>query len=217
MATNWREQYQRYKEFYLNIQSLYKQRADLRAFLEIILSVSTVIVFLVFALKPTALTIISLYGQIQEKKKTSADLSQKLTDLETANANFTKNSTVIPDIDASIGSFPQPSVIVQQIQGAAAKDSVTILGISVGEVTLVGNVSNKKTSSDLKPLPGGALEMPISISSKGNYLSLSTFIADLENLRTIINIDSVGINSSETEKGKTTVSIISGRVPYLGQ
>lgn len=217
MATNWREQYLRYKDFYLNIQSLYKQRSDLRAFLEIILSISTVIVFLTFALKPTALTIISLYGQIQEKKQTSADLSKKLTDLQTANANFTKNESVIPDIDISVGNFPQPSVIVQQIQAAAVKDSVTILGVSVGEVILTGSVSGKKLSSDLKPLPGGAREMPISISAKGSYSSLSTFLADLENLRTIINLDSVGINSSETEQGKTIVSIISGRVPFLGQ
>jgi len=217
MATNWREQYQRYKEFYLNIQSLYKQRADLRAFLEIILSVSTVIVFLVFALKPTALTIISLYGQIQEKKTTSADLAQKLNNLETAGAVFTKNQNVIPDIDVSIGDFAQPNISVQQIQAIAGKNSVSILGISVGEVVLVGSLPNKKTASDLKPLPGGAREMPISISVKGDYAGLKSFLSDLENLRTIINLDSVGINSSETEKGKTIVSVVSGRVPYLGQ
>lgn len=217
MATNWREQYLRYKDFYLNIQSLYKQRADLRAFLEIILSVSTVIIFLAFALKPTALTIISLYGQIQEKKTTTANLSKKIDDLETANNVFTKNKNVIPGIDSSIGDFPQPNVIVQQVQALAEKDSVSILGISVGEVFLTGSVPNKKTSTDLKPLPGGAREMPISISVKGSYPSLNAFIKDMENLRTVVNLDSVGINSSETEKGKTTVSIISGRVPYLNQ
>lgn len=217
MAANWRGQYLRYKDFYLNIQSLYKQRADIRVFLEIILSISTVIIFLAFALRPTALTIVSLYRQIQEKQKTVADLNQKLEDLQAANVSFTTNRKFTPDIEVSVGNAPQPNIIVQQIQAIAAKNSVSILGVSVGEVTLTGNLPVKKTQSDLKPLPGGALEMPISISVRGSYPNLNSFLVDLENLRTIINLDTVGTSSSETEQGKTTVSIISGRVPYLGQ
>lgn len=217
MATNWRDQYQRYKNFYLNIQSLYKQRADLRAFLEIILSMSTVTIFLAFALKPTALTIISLYGQIQEKKATTISLAKKLRDLQTANTVFNQNKNAIPDIDLSIGDKPQPSVSVQQIQALAAKDSVDVLGVSVGEVILLGSIPNKKISSDLAPLPGNSQEMPVSISVKGDYPNLNAFLTDLENLRIIINLDVIGINTSENEKGKSIVSIISGRVPFLGQ
>ena len=59
MATGWRGQYIRYRGFFLNIVDLYKKRADLRAFLEVILSISTVTIFLLFALKPTMLTIVS--------------------------------------------------------------------------------------------------------------------------------------------------------------
>ena len=70
MALGWRGQYYRYKDYFLNIVALYKQRRDLRAFLEVILSLSTVIIFVVFALKPTALTIISLYNEIKVKKDT---------------------------------------------------------------------------------------------------------------------------------------------------
>lgn len=217
MASNWREQYLRYKKFYLDIQSLYKQRASLRAFLEIILSISTVIVFLAFALRPTALTIVSLYEQIQEKQKTVADLNQKLKDLQAANASFATNRKFAPDIENSVGSSPQPNVITQQIQALAVKNSVSVLGISIGEVALIGSLPSKKTQSDLKPLSGGVLEMPISISVKGDYPNLNSFLTDLENLRTIINLDTVGTSLSETEQGKTTVSIISGRVPYLGQ
>jgi len=217
MALGWREQYTRYREFYLNIQSLYKQRADLRAFLEIILSLTTVIVFLAFALKPPALTIISLYGQIQEKTKTAAALNQKLNDLQTANDVFNTNQNVIPDVEASVTNAPQPDTITEQVQAAASKDSVSVLGISIGEVQLIGTVPKQKNSSDLTPLPDGAHEMPISISARGTYPSLIGFIKDLEGLRMIINLDTVGINTSQTEQGITIVSIISGRVPYLGQ
>ncbi len=216
MAIGWREQYTRYREFYLNIQSLYKQRADLRAFLEIILSISTVIIFLVFALKPTALTIISLYGQIQEKQKTVAGLNQKIADLQTASRVFTASQNLIPDVDAAISSSPQPDIITEQVQALAAKDSVTVLGISIGSTLLAGTSQSPKSASTITPLPGGAHEMSISISTKGDYAGLNSFLKDLENLRTIVNLDTLGINSSDSEKGKTIVSIISGRVPYLG-
>lgn len=217
MALGWREQYYRYREFYLNIQSLYKQRADVRAFLEIILSVSTVIIFLAFALRPTALTIISLYGQIQEKKQTTAELAQKLNDLQTANAVFANNQSFAPDVDTAINNAPKPDLVTEQIQALSAKDSVNILGISIGDIFVSGSPVARKPAAGTKPLPDGALEMPISISIKGSYQSLSSFLKDLENLRTIINLDSVGISSSTSSQGQTIVSVIAGRAPYLGK
>jgi len=217
MATTWRDQYARYREFYLNIQSLYKQRADIRAFLEIILSISTVIIFLLFALKPTALTIISLYGQIQEKKNEVAALDQKLNDLQVADGVFTQNQNVIPDVDAAVTNSPRPDVISQQIQAIASRDLVNVLGVSVGEVGISGNVVTQKPTQDVVPLPDSAHEMSISITVKGDYPGISAFLRDFENLRMITKIDVTAISVNSSEQGKVIVAVISGRVPYIGQ
>lgn len=217
MAVGWRGQYLRYREFYLNILAIYKQRADLRAFLEIVLSLTTIIIFLIFALKPTALTIISLYGQIQEKQKTAAGLDKKISDLQVASGVFAGDQSLIPDVDLAVSGSPQPDLLAKQIQADAAKNSVSILGISVGETVISGAVPAKKSSSEVKPLPGGAKEMPISISAKGDYPALSSFLKDIENFRTIINLDSVVITASVSEGGRVIVAVISGRVPFLGQ
>ena len=109
MAQGWRESYYRYKEFFLNISALYKQKADLRAFLEIVLSITTVIVFLLFALKPTALTIINLLQQISEKRQTLAALTQKVTDLQTASTLLDQNQNILPDIDNAVPTYPTPT------------------------------------------------------------------------------------------------------------
>jgi len=77
MATGWKGQYFRYKGFFPKFISLYKQRRDLRAFLELILSLSVIIILSVFALKPTVLTIVSLYKEINSKRDTLALLNQK--------------------------------------------------------------------------------------------------------------------------------------------
>lgn len=217
MTLGWRGQYFRYKDFYLNILVLYKQRKDLRAFLELILSLSTIIIFVVFALKPTALTIISLYNDVKVKKEILSSLNQKISDLQTANNVYSQNKNFIPDIDAAVFGNPQPDAVSKQILGLGSKDSVTLLGVSIGQVVLVGKTNISKTSSELKPLPGGAQSMPVSISVKGPYANLLTFIKDFENLRIPAKIDSLTINSAETQGGNVIVGVITARVPYLGE
>lgn len=216
MALGWKGSYHRYREFFMNISAIYKQKADLRAFLEIVLSITMVIVFLLFAIKPTALTIISLVQQINEEKQTLVTLNQKITDLQTAQSLLTQNQNYIQDINSAVFSIPSPDVLSKQLQGLSAKNSVQILGIAVNRVVLTGALPNSKSTGGLTPLPGGAYEMPFSISVKADYPSLINFIKDFENLRIATKIDDVGITSSLTDNGRVIVAVISGRVPFLG-
>lgn len=215
MALGWRQSYLRYREFFLNIVALYKKRPDLKAFLEIILSISTITIFLLFALKPTILTIISLYQQIQDKKTTLAGLTQKVSNLATANGVLTRNQSVIPDINFAVPKLPNPDALSQQIEALAVRDSVSILGLSVNQVALVGTLSSK-TAPGLKALPGNAKEMTFSLNVSGDYTNLMPFVRDFENLRLTSKIDTLSISSSTTEKGTVIILIISGRIPYIG-
>lgn len=218
MAIGWRNQYGRYKEYYLNILNLYKQKADLRAFLEIILSLSTIIIFSVFALKPTALTIIALVKEINEKKITVSSLTQKVKNLEIAGEVYVQNQDVIPIVDSAISTIPSPENLAKQTLALSQKNTVEIMGLSIGQIILIGPPPEKKGKSEFKPLPNDAQEMPFSISVRGNYINLMSFINDFENLRIPSKIDIVGINSSVTvEEGKVLVIVISGRIPFLGE
>jgi type II secretory pathway component PulM len=217
MEQGWRGQYTRYKEFFLNIAFLYKQRTDLRAFLEVILSLSTVIIFLLFALKPTALTIISLFKEIKEKRATVAVLNQKINDLKTANSVFAQNQNFIPDVENSVATSPKPNIVVQQVEGIAIKNSIDLLGVSIGQMALVGTVPAKESPADVKPLPENTNNMSISINVKGSFPNLLSFIKDVENLRVTIKIDSIDISSSETDTEQVIEVVISGRVPYLNK
>ncbi len=200
----------------MHLLAIYKQRSDLKAFLEIILSLSTLIVFIVFALKPTALTMVTLNKEIKEKKDTLNALNQKINDLQTANNVFIENQSVIPDIDAAIATNPKPDTLSKQILGIAQKDSVNLVGISVGQVPILGASSQPKDlPTELTPLPAGAESMSVSVSAKGSYSDLITFLRDLENLRIPIKVDLLTLSSSQTDSAIT--ELITGRVPYLGQ
>jgi hypothetical protein len=216
MALGWKGPYSRYREFFLNISALYKKSAELRAFLEIILSLSTVIIFLLFALKPTVITIIDLMQQIKEKEATLSGLTQKVSDLQKASGLIQQNQAFIPNINLAVFPLPKPSIFAEQVLGLSAKNSVEILGFSIDQITLVGT-SPAKSVSQYTPLPGDAKEMPFSLSIRGVYSNLAAFVKDFENLRISTKIDSLGVNSSTTDKGLTITTVFSGRVPYVGK
>jgi Tfp pilus assembly protein PilO len=217
MALGWRGQYYRYKELFLNIAAVYKRRADVRMFLEIILSLSTVTIFLIFALKPTVITIISLVKEIDEKQNSIATLDKKIQDLNTARNIYSQEASSVSLIESAIPINPDIQVIVGQIQGMASKNSVSLRGFSTGEIVIIGTSQKKKSASDNKPLPGDSKEIPVSITISGDYQNINSFLNDLENFRRQLKIDTLGINSSETAQGKSIVAIITGRFPYLGE
>jgi len=215
MAQGWRGSYTRYKGFFLNISALYKKRPDIRAFLEVILSLSTITVFLLFALKPTAVTIINLLQQIKERKETLSVLTQKVNDLEKVSDIIQQNQNYIPDINIAIPNAPNPGIFSEQVEGLAAKNTVNIFGISINHVPLVGDLTNKDTTK-YTPLPDSTNEMPFSVSVSGKFLNVISFIHDFTGMRIATKIDTLNINSSLSDKGLTIVAIISGRVPYTG-
>lgn len=217
MALGWRGQYYRYREFFLNILELYKKKQDLRMFLEIILSLTTVTIFLLFALKPTVVTITNLLKEIAEKETTVAKLDEKIRNLSVARNVYEEEVGDVPLIESSVPDLPNPDLFVGQVQELANKNSVGVLGISVGETILLGKNTAKKSANsiDLKPLPSPANEMTVSISINGTFPNLLSFIKDLESSRRPIKIDVLGVNSAATDTGLTITMVVSGRVPFL--
>lgn len=215
MALGWRGQYYKYREFSLNLLAIYKQRSDVQAFLEIILSLTTLIIFIVFAIKPTALTMITLNNEINSKEETLNGLNQKISDLQTANSVYIENENIIPSIDAALFTIPQPDTISVQILGIGTKNSVKIVGISVGQATILGQKNLHKNPTDLKPLPNNSQSLAVSIVIEGDYSNTMSFLMDIEKLRIPVKVDSLTINSSPL-KGTILTTIVNTRVPYMG-
>lgn len=217
MASGWKTSYFRYKDLFLNVSNLYKKRSDLRAFLEIILSLAAVIIFLVFALKPTALTIISLFEQIQTEKKTLSALTQKVNDLQKANILLSQNQNYIENINIAIPSVASPEVFVKQIEGVSARNNLLLMSVTINDVALVGKSRNVSTSTDVDPMPEKAKEMAYTINVKGTFPDVENFIKNLENMRVVSKIDTLSVNSTSNETGNSIVAVITGREPFIGE
>ena len=217
MALGWRKEYLRYREYFLNVLTIYKQKEDLRMFLEIFLSLATVSFFGTFALRPTLVTIAALLTEINSKEEIVAKLDTKIQNLSTAQTLLDQEIIRLPLIEDAIPQAASPETFVRQFEGLAAKNGVNLLGVSLGQVTLLGEVKKAPPEEGVTPLPEDALGISFSVSIAGNYSNLLGFLADLEKLRRPLAIDTTGITATETDEGKTLVILVSGRAPYIGQ
>lgn len=204
MAQGWRKDYLRYKGFFLDILTIYNSRPNLKAYLELILSLGTIVIFSIYAIKPTVLTIVELNNEIKSKENTVLLLTQKISNLKIASNLLQKESQNLEIIDNAVPTGANVEQLVKQIEKIALDNSVAIRNFSSTNIFLKGN-SDKKVES----------ELPVSFSITGNYQNLFQFLQTIENLRRPFRIDSFVFNSNITaDNEKFIVLTISGNVPY---
>lgn len=204
MAQGWRKDYLRYKGFFLDILTIYNSRPNLKAYLELILSLGTIVIFSIYAIKPTVLTIVELNNEIKSKENTVLLLTQKISNLKIASNLLQKESQNLEIIDNAVPTGANVELLVKQIEKIALDNSVAIRNFSSANIFLKGN-SDKKVES----------ELPVSFSITGNYQNLFQFLQTIENLRRPFRIDSFVFNSNITaDNEKFIVLTISGNVPY---
>jgi len=142
-------------------------------------------------------------------------MDEKIQNLGKAHLAFDSEGASIGQVEFSVPSNPQPETLVRQIEALATSRSTNILGISIGEITLLGE-AKPKSRQDVEELPEGALGVPLTVSVSGDYPALQNFLADIERLRRPLKIDTVGISATDQEGVKILVLVSSGRTPYLG-
>lgn len=205
MALNWHKQYYQYKKYFDNIIALYKKRSDIKMFLELLLSLITISVFGLFALKPTFFTISQLLKNIETKKETIAQMDQKIADLATAQKNYDREFTQISLLETAVPNTPSPNTFIRQIEGIAQQNSVDILGASVGESVLAGEIKE------------GSQSINVSVSVSGNYSALVDFLSDFQNLRRPSLIETFSLSLASQEDVSKIVLVVAAKVPFVSQ
>jgi Tfp pilus assembly protein PilO len=185
-------------------------------FLEVLLSLATVSIFAVFAIRPTLITIAELYKEIQGKKTTLAQLDEKIENLAAAQANYESQKDTISILDTAIPAEPKPDSFIRQLEGAIGQNTLEILAINVQGTTLLGVPKAEGAAvENAAPLPGNANGLTFSLNTTSSYPFLATFLEDLERLRRPVKIDALSFSSSESETGTQLNLVVSGRTPYL--
>ena len=200
MAAEWKGG--NYQKYLLDVMALYRQRPDLKAYLEVLLSIVTIGMFILFAIKPTLITIADLWTKIQSEQITSDQLDVKIKNLGLAQTIFNKEKTNIDLLNQAIPTGPDVASYVRQLEGVIKKDSITTTTISVDKASLLAPAS-------------ASASMGVSFSVSGTYQNLSNLLFDLENLRRPSIIKKLDYNVVQIGQTSKTLNLsVTSDVPY---
>jgi len=215
MAQAWKRDYTRYKGFFLNIWALYDAKPNFRAYLEILMSLGAIIIFSIFAIKPTILTILDLNNEIKTKESINLKLSQKVTNLRLATNLLQSESENLNSVDQAVPNTATAEILIKQLESLASSNSLTITNFVASDAVLRGEYSKKKKVDETNPLSENVKELDFSFSVTGDYQNLFNFFGALENLRRPIKVDAFTFNSTKNnEDTKIIILTITGRAPY---
>jgi hypothetical protein len=217
MYTNWRKNYFRYRAHFLNVVDNYSKRPDIKTYLEILLSLATISVFSIFALRPTLTTIAELLKEIEIKEEVIMKMDDKIQDLSRAQALFDAQRENIRLLEGAIPINPEPDTIARQIEGLSAKHGVQITNMTTGKALVLGQENTKlETAKDKDIQPAvGIMSFSVNATERvDNYRPLLNFLSDVETLRTPAKINILNFNSSGLE-GESLLLVLNGDLPYL--
>ncbi len=216
MAAKYQTNQDVYKKYIEQVTVLYHNRQDVRMYAEILLSMSAIVIFGIFAIKPTVTTITGLYSEIKAKREIISLLNQKIENLVTAQSLLEQQRVRIATLNQAIPDEPLLEKQVRQIEGVAKRNGVDLIGIKIENVALLGAEVKKKSDDDaIAPPHPDAAFFPITVSVEGSYSTTHSFLRELENMRRPLSQNSTGVSQGKTGSSDALNLTVSGYMAYL--
>lgn len=206
----------RARKYELDLSRYYRLPA-VQSSLSVVLSLFVVAFFLVFALRPTFISIVELQKNIEESKKTLTQLEAKVQTLESVSKRWEELKKYLPMIDASI---PQTGASYQEfvsvIELLASQAGVKLDTGSLGNTLLFSRVLSPFTQTKSSDI----VEMPFALRVVGTYAQVSDFLALVMKLDRLMALDTLtysreGVKGAQPSDTPLTTLTIQGRLFYL--
>lgn len=182
--------------------------------LTLVLSVFLMSVFVVFALRPTILSIVNLKKTISESKKVLQQLETKVNFLQKASNQLETLRPLIPNINNSIpnnGAMYSP--ITLAIDELAYQVGVIVESESLGPTLLYSRILSPFTPNKNQKV----VELSFSLRVSGGYSEVTDFLNMMMKMERIVLVDNVTIAKQAGAKNSTaSVTMnVSGLAFYL--
>lgn len=213
---SWRNDYRRYKSIFLNVVDNYRRRNDVKLFLEILLTLTTMTILIIFALKPTITTILELIKEIRTKEEVIAKMDIKIRNLVEAQNILLREQDSINLLNEAIPTIADPDKTVGQYIGMASEKGLSLLGAHTSDVALKGTPKASSKNKDLSKLPESVSSFDLSLNFDGDFEQMQEAIATVENMRRPLKIDTATFSKKIIEGEGIVINLsIIGRVPFL--
>lgn len=200
MSLSLSNQFSRVKPLY---EYLKKRQEDYRFIRTVEVAATFVLIsfFLVFAIRPTALTISSLWGDIKSKQILKSQLETKIDNIVKAQDNFSQVQERYQIVENSLPSRPRFAETAEQIQQSGSNSGLTVNSFDYNVDDSGGNL----ISPNVK-------EYQVSLILDGSFASTTDFISRLLQNRRLININSLDIGLSSSPGLSNPTSSSSGSI-----
>lgn len=198
------EKSKRYSRYFTYIEPVIKAPL-VKTYGSLLTTIIALIVFILFAIKPTIETITILQKDLSNQKDTLAKISQKTQDLTTARANYQNiDQSIKTQIEIAVPKNSDLSKLIKSLEDASKVPQASISAIQFQPVSLE-KPSTTVTESKL-------LELNFTYNVEGRYESLKLVLDNLRKSPRLISITSLVFN--KTEGGNLLMSI-TGKAYYL--
>jgi Tfp pilus assembly protein PilO len=164
-----------------------------RVSLELIFTVSTIILLALFAIRPTLLTVSDLIAEIDQKEALNDELALKVAALGSAQNEYSVLESRLPVLDEALPSIPRFNQVVQLIEVVATQNNVTLTQLAIQELP---------KEVEVQPAEFGQASRqsrPVIVTITGQYANIRQFIEQLRQVRRTLIIDSITFKNLEKE------------------
>ena len=191
------------------------QRPEIKASVEIILSVFTVTGLLLLAIRPTLATVAALQKKIEDQQVVSRRLEAKISQLVTAQKNLVAYADRLADYAAAVPDEHDQGSLAKRVEVLARDQGLTVNGLSLSAVPLLGtdiNLTDKKGSGQPTTEFGGKIAtFEVSFDLSGDPERIFDFLATLEKMDRVAVIGEIDLKK-ETLSGDTKEAIAGVKV-----
>ena len=216
MNIGWKERYTSSKNLITRTIQTYNQRSDLKAYLELFLSLAAIIIFGLFAIRPTLINIGKLLTEIKAKEDIVNTMSEKIENLKAAQQIYNQNKGEVDIAKLAILDEPSPQTLIRQIEAASMDSSVFLTNLSISGVDLLGVTNAQVTPETAQKLTDENI-LTFSLTVTGDFDPLLTFLKEVENLRRPIKLNEVALGKVISSQGESVLqlSLTKLSLPYL--
>lgn len=204
MNLNFKNEYYRYRRYFLNLQKI-PQSTKTRSFVWISLTLFTICFFSIVSIKPTLVTIARLDREIKDKKEANQKLQLKINSIIAAQEEFAKNFDNLSLLDEAIPKNNEFPTLAFFFETVASEQNVSVRAFNFEKIELRNKTVIQKSNT---------ASFGFSISVHGDYLNLKKFLQDIENSRRMITIERSSFSLVKSEKGQDLSLQISGKANY---
>jgi Tfp pilus assembly protein PilO len=163
----------------------YLKKEKSRQYLMVILTLTASIFFALFAINPTLSTIAKLRKEVEDYKFASEQLETKINNLSSLSQAYQNISGDIPTVLEAVPQDPGATELFAEVQALAQESNVTVTNIGLSPIGLHAKSSSKAAS------------FSFSISGKGEYDGISTFLSNVSGMRRVVKVDKLSISKNE--------------------